>query len=157
MAKSLKNSTSKISQLTPKKVKREFYLFGLFDARDKSLLPLQFVAIALALIESAQAIENILNPGSKEFAHTFAHLGSYALAYAAALFVVGFKPARARGLLILFIVATLGFLATSIFDSIRGDTGLATEVQHVTKLIPPFIVWIIAKRAVFKFPTPPTT
>jgi hypothetical protein len=141
----------KVSQLSQGQPKQDFYFFGLFDAREKSLIPLQLIAIALAIIESIQGIINIVNPESDEFAHTFAHLGSYSLAYAAALFVVGFKPARARGLLILFVVATLGFLATSIIDVLQGNAGLATEVQHTTKLIPPFIVWIISKRAVYKF------
>ncbi len=150
------NSSSKITPLKNKKQYREFYFFGLFDARDKSLIPLQLIAILLAIIEAAQGVNNILNPESKEFAHTFAHLGSYSLAYAGALFVVGFKPARARGLLILFVIATIGFIVTSIIDIYGGNAGLATEVQHVTKLIPPFIVWLISKRAVYKFPDPTT-
>jgi len=145
---------NEISRIHNTPEKPSYYFFGLFDAREKSLIPLQIIAIVLAIIEAVQGIVNIVSARSPEVAHAYAHLGSYSLAYAAALFVVGFKPARARGLLVLFVVATLGFISTSIFDIVRGNAGLATEVQHVTKLIPPFIVWIISKRAVYKFSAP---
>lgn len=120
--------------------------FGIFDARDTSLVPLQIILFLLACLEAIKGLIYIIRPSETSIPHVYAHLGSYTLAYASALFVISFRPARARGLLILVSVAAIGFVATSIFDLIRGRADLAGEVQHITKLLPPFLVWVIASR-----------
>ena len=145
---------NKVTQIKANPSKRQYIFFGLFDVRDRSLLPLQFIALAIAIYEAFWGFKYIFAPDSEEYSHTFAHLGSYTLAYSTALFVVAFKPARSKGLLILFVAATIGFLTTSIVDIIRGNAGLATEVSHITKLVPPFIVWIISKRVVLQVKPP---
>jgi hypothetical protein len=123
----------------------------LIDTRDSSVFVLQIILFCLALIEAIQALILILDPGESD-PHTYAHLGSYMLAYAAALFVISFRPARARGLLVLVTAATVGFVLTAIVDVINGRTELAGEFPHVTKLIAPFVVWLIAVRTVPKTP-----
>lgn len=122
--------------------------FGIIDARDSSLVPLQIVLFIFAIIEIIQAIYFIVDEKHISQQHVYAHLGSYMLAYASALIIIAFRPARARGLLLLVSVATIGFISTSILDIIRGNAAAAGELTHVTKLIGPFIVWIIAKRVI---------
>ena len=111
-------NTDNVTQLPASKVKSNNtrIIFGIFDARDESLVPLQILLLILA--------------------------------YASALFVIAFRPARARGLLVIIVVAMLGFIATSIIDVISGRTALAGETEHLTKLIPPIVVWLIAMRVV---------
>ena len=71
------------------------------------------------------------------------------LQYAITFFVMSFRPARARGLLVIVSVAAVGFISTSIIDVLRGNIGTSTEIAHVSKLIGPLIVWIIAKRVIY--------
>ena len=123
--------------------------FGLIDARDSSLIPLQLVLFVFALVETVQAIIYILNEDGEANVHIYSHLGSYMLAYASALFVISFRPARARGLLVIVSVAAVGFISTPIIDVLRGNIGTSTEIAHVSKLIGPLIVWIIAKRVIY--------
>ena len=143
-------NTDNVTQLPASKVKSNNtrIIFGIFDARDESLVPLQILLLILACIESFQGIYNIINPGKSATPHVYAHLGAYTLAYASALFVIAFRPARARGLLVIIVVAMLGFIATSIIDVISGRTALPGETEHLTKLIPPIVVWLIAMRVV---------
>ncbi|MFN8015847.1 MAG: hypothetical protein U0R17_04480 [Acidimicrobiia bacterium] len=136
--------------LSKNKPKKDYIFWGLMDIRERSVIGLQVIVILLAIVEATQAVLNILHPGKNVSSHTYAHLGSYSLAYSAALFVVGMRPARARGLLIIFTVATVGFISTSVIDIFNSKAQLATEFQHITKLIPPFVVWLIATRVVFR-------
>jgi hypothetical protein len=139
----------KISELRPSKKESKYRVyFGFFDARDSSLLPFQIILFIFALIETVQAIFYIFDESSNIEQHIYAHLGSYMLAYAAALFAIAIRPARAKGLFILILVATIGFTLTSILDIVRGNADAIGEYPHVTKLIGPLIVWIISKRVV---------
>lgn len=142
-----KSVVSSLSEGRTKNSRQKVYL-GIFDARDASLLPLQLILFLLACIEAGQGIAYIVHPNHSVAPHVYAHLGAYTLAYASVLFVISFRPARARGLLVIVTVAAIGFVLTSILDLIRGRADLAGEIQHVTKLFPPFIVWIIATRVV---------
>ena len=131
------------------KTKNENRIYLRFiDARDTSLFPLQVLLFIFALIEAIQAVLYIVDENSMSDQHIYAHLGSYMLAYASALFIISFRPARARGLLIMVTVAAFGFVATSIIDVIRGNADAAGELSHITKLIGPLIVWVIAKRVI---------
>ncbi len=145
-----KEEESNISELSLPRAKKNRYKVysGVFDARDPSLVPLQLILFILACIETVQGILNVFHPGDTIHPHIYAHLGTYSLAYASALFVIACRPARARGLLILVSVAAIAFVATSILDVVRGQAQLAGEMQHVTKLFAPFIVWIIASRVI---------
>lgn len=139
-----------VSELVLPKAQKARYkvYFGVFDARDPSLVPLQLILFVLASIEAVQGVLNIVHPGESSNPHIYAHLGAYSLAYVSALYVIACRPARARGLLILVTVAACGFVVTSILDVVRDQAELAGEIQHVTKLFAPFIVWIIASRVV---------
>ncbi len=141
---------SNISEIVNRKTKRDLnkIYFGVFDARDSSLIPLQLVLFALACVETVEGVLNIVDPGDSIHPHVYAQLGSYTLAYASALFAIAFRPARARGLLILVTIAAIGFVATSILDVARGRAELSGEIEHATKLLAPFVVWIIASRVV---------
>jgi hypothetical protein len=142
----------------PKLKSKSKVYFGVFDARDSSLVPLQIVLFVFAIIEIIQATYFIVDEKQLSQQHVYAHLGSYMLAYASALIIIAFRPARARGLLLLVSVATIGFISTSILDIIRGNADTAGELTHVTKLIGPFIVWIIAKRVInFSVPGKPAS
>lgn len=123
-------------------------IFGVFDARDSSLIPLQLLLFVLAAYEAIQGLSFILFPRDAASPHAYAHLGTYMLAYSSALFIIAFRPARARGLLILVTVAALGFVFTAVIDVARGNAELARETQHITKLIAPIVVWLIASRVV---------
>ena len=111
-------NTDNVTQLPASKVKSNNtrIIFGIFDARDESLVPLQILLLILACIESFQGIYNIINPGKSATPHVYAHLGAYTLASASALFVIDFSPARARRRLVIIVVAMLGFIALSILD-----------------------------------------
>ena len=122
---------------------------GFIDVRDKTLFPLQIVLFILALIEAYQAITNIFETPPADDPHIYSHLGSYMLAYAAGLMAISFRPARARGLLVLVSAAALGFLVTAVLDIARQRVNADQEIIHITKLIPPFVVWIIASRVIF--------
>lgn len=122
--------------------------FGFIDARDSNLVPFQIILFVFALIESVQAVFYIVNEQPEIQQHIYAHLGSYMLAYSSALFIIALRPARAKGLLLMVSVVTIGFVSTSILDIIRGNADTAGETAHVAKLIGPFIVWIISKRVV---------
>lgn len=134
-----------LNQIPKNKSKYRVY-FGFFDARDSSLLPFQIILFIFACIESVQAIFYIADEKSQFEQHIYAHLGSYMLAYSSALFIIALRPARAKGLLLLVTVVTIGFVSTSILDIARGNADAAGETAHVAKLIGPFIVWIISKR-----------
>jgi hypothetical protein len=131
-----------------KETNRRKSFFRFVDLRDSSLVPLQIILFILAIIETVQAIAYIIedHPGAQP--HIYSHLGSYMLAYASALFVIAARPARARGLLIITSVAAFGFFATSVIDILRGRAGLAGESAHLTKLLAPIVVWIIASRVI---------
>jgi len=133
------------SDSTPRKAS---LLFGVIDIRDRSIVPLQVLLFVFALLEVWQGVSNIIWPGDNGDSHTYSHLGSYSLAYASVLLVIACRPARARAFLILVSVAALGFLITSILDISRGNAELAGEIHHLTKLIAPFVVWIIAIRII---------
>lgn len=134
-------------RLSKKETKYRVY-FGFFDARDSSLLPFQITLFIFALIETIQAVFYIFDEKPYIEQHIYAHLGSYMLAYAAALFTIAIRPARAKGLFILILVATIGFTLTSILDIVRGNADAIGEYPHVTKLIGPLIVWMISKRVI---------
>lgn len=85
--------------------------FGVFDARDSTLVPLQLILLILASVETIEGLMNIISPGDSLHPHVYAHLGSYTLAYTSALFVIACRPARARGMLILVTVAAIGFFS----------------------------------------------
>ena len=119
-------NTDNVTQLPASKVKSNNtrIIFGIFDARDESLVPLQILLLILACIESFQGIYNIINPGKSATPHVYAHLGAYTLASASALFVIDFSPARARRRLVIIVVAMLGFIALSILDVFSVETNM---------------------------------
>jgi len=149
MSKNDNTDDSKVSELRPSK-KRSIYrvYFKFFDARDSSLLPFQITLFIFAIIETVQAVFYIFDEKPYVEQHIYAHLGSYMLAYAGALFTIAIRPARAKGLFGLILIATFGFTLTSILDIVRGNADAIGEYPHVTKLIGPLIVWIISKRVV---------
>lgn len=129
------------------KPRRETFL-GIIDIRDQSLLPIQIILLLLALWEICQAISHIIWPQQTTDPHIYSHLGTYSLAYASVLVIIAIRPARARAFLVLISIAALGFFVTAILDVVRGNVELAAEIEHLTKLIAPFLVWIIATRII---------
>jgi len=107
-------------------------------------LGLGIVAVQV-LVLSAPAL--FLGHAAGSGAHAARHQGSFATAYAIGLLVVAFRPAKARGI-VLLAAALAGCLAiTAIIDIAEGRTPMIAELHHLPELVGLLLVWLLARPA----------
>ena len=76
--------------------------------------------------------------------HAARHLGSFEVAYAIGLLVVGLRPAKARGLLPLTAALAGCLVVTGIIDAAEGHTPALAEIRHFPEVVGLVLVWALA-------------
>jgi len=77
-------------------------------------------------------------------AHAARHLGAFSVAYAAALLVAAVRPARARSVLPVAIVAAGALAITAVLDIAEGNVPLLGEAGHIPELLSVVLLWLLA-------------
>ena len=77
-------------------------------------------------------------------AHAARHLGAFSVAYAAALLVAAVRPARARSVLPVAIVAAGALAITAVLDIAEGNVPLLGEASHIPELLSVVLLWLLA-------------
>ena len=76
--------------------------------------------------------------------HAARHLGAFQVAFAVALLVAAWRPARARSILPVAVVLVLAILLTTAADVITGNVSVQAELLHLPELITLPLVWLLA-------------
>lgn len=76
--------------------------------------------------------------------HSTRHLGAFSIAYAVALMMVVWRPARARTILPVAAVLAGALLITAIIDTAEGRVPLSGEALHLPELLSVPLVWALA-------------
>lgn len=102
--------------------------------------------IALAVIQMALAVPILLfGREAGASVHIAREVGSFDFALAVGFFFVGWRPARAYGMLPL-VAALVGCLAvTTAVDVVRGTATLLNESAHLVDLMGLAAVWSLAR------------
>ena len=87
------------------------------------------------------SLRELLSAGSN---HDIRHLGAFSIAYAAVMFVVVFRPARARAMLPVALMLGVAIGLSAIFDVIAGHIPLVGEIVHIPELIGVAMIWLLA-------------
>jgi predicted anti-sigma-YlaC factor YlaD len=76
--------------------------------------------------------------------HDARHVGAFGIAFAVALLVAAWRPARARSVLPVAIVLAVAVAITALLDIAAGEATLAAELQHLPELLSVPLVWLLA-------------
>jgi predicted anti-sigma-YlaC factor YlaD len=87
------------------------------------------------------SLRELLSAGSN---HDIRHLGAFSIAYAAVMFVVVFRPARARTMLPVALMLGAAIGLSAIFDVIAGHVPLVGEMVHIPELIGVVMIWLLS-------------
>ena len=101
--------------------------------------------LAVALMQVAVAIPQLVASGRGLFAHDQHHLGAWDLALGVGLIVVAWQPERARGLLPLAAALSVGLTVTAVSDALGGRVSAVTEVHHLLQVAGLVLLWIVGR------------
>lgn len=87
------------------------------------------------------SLRELLSAGSN---HDIRHLGAFSIAYAAVMFVVVFRPARARTMLPVALMLGAAIGLSAIFDVVAGHVPLVGEMVHIPELIGVVTIWLLS-------------
>lgn len=104
------------------------------------------VALAVVVIEIVVLAlpELVLGGDTGTDAHDARHLGAFSIAYAVALLMVVWRPARARTILPVATVLSGALFITAVIDIAEGRVPLGGEALHLPELLSVPLVWLLA-------------
>jgi predicted anti-sigma-YlaC factor YlaD len=104
-------------------------------------LLLAVVAVEIAVL-SLPAL--VLGEDADATTHEARHVGAFGVAYAVALAVVVFRPARARSILPVAAVLAFAMTMTAAVDIAQGRVPLVGETLHLPEIVSVLLVWLLA-------------
>lgn len=88
--------------------------------------------------------------------HDVRHAGAFSLAFAVGLLLVALRPARARALFPVALMAAAALVLTAVLDAAEGQVTILSERQHLPELAALILVWLLA-RGTSRRPAEPAT
>jgi predicted anti-sigma-YlaC factor YlaD len=79
--------------------------------------------------------------------HDARHVGAFGIAFAAALGVVVWRPARARSIVPVTVVLAAAVILTAALDIALGAATVVGELIHLPELLSVLLVWLLATPA----------
>lgn len=76
--------------------------------------------------------------------HDARHVGAFGIAFAAALGVAAWRPARARSMVPVTVVLAAAITLTAILDIALGQATITGEAIHLPELLSVPLVWLLA-------------
>ena len=135
------------------------------DDRRAQRWPLRAALMVVATAIAWQAVPQMVGedrlPGASgamfhaPVSHDTRHAGAFGAAFAVGLLIVAFRPARARALLPVAMMAVAALALTSIIDATEGSITLLSERQHLPEVAALALVWLLA-RGTSRRPATPT-
>jgi predicted anti-sigma-YlaC factor YlaD len=85
--------------------------------------------------------------------HTDKHVAAFSIAYAAGLFVVVARPARARTMLPVAAVLAVALLITALVDVFEGHAPLLRATVHLPEVASVLLIWLLARPSSYRHST----
>ena len=114
------------------------------DRSPETLLVSALLAIAALAIIAYSIPPLLFGEDSGGSPHTARHLGAFEIAFAVALLVAAWRPARARSILPVALVLVLAIAITTVVDVIYGHVTMQAELLHLPELMALPLVWLLA-------------
>jgi predicted anti-sigma-YlaC factor YlaD len=108
---------------------------------------LRLALLAIGAIELVLALPALLyaHAGHGD-EHLARHVGAFATAFAVGLVVVALRPSRARALVPITAALAVAMVGGAIADTLRGDTPVFAESEHLLEVCGLVLVWLLATR-----------
>ncbi len=104
-----------------------------------------YVRLALAIVALQIVVLAVPEVWRVADGHEARHVFSFSVTYALALWLVAWRPARARTVLPISAAFTVALAVTAVTDVARGSTAFLGEFVHVPEFVSVVLVWWLAR------------